>query len=341
MKQRTIFISSGLFACILVAGLLFGLLKINPFFQTAQTNSSAQVMATVNGVAITREMVEKEITVSRFNVNTPLPPLSGDDLNRATDEALNQLITRQIVLQAASRQNFVLDDALIESRVALLFGANGDQALDAALRQVGATRADLTWWVWELTTVEEFTVKMIMAGAAPEERQQVYNDWLNAQRAAADIKTYLHGEEQSLLALMGELAPNFTLTNLAGQPVTLSDYRGKVVLVNFWASWCPSCLSELPDYEQVYQQYGGPAGDFVVLGVNLQESQSQVGEYSAGLGVTFPVLLDTDGTVTTRQYQVTGMPGSFIIDRQGVIFYRHVGPLSAEVLQAKLAELGL
>lgn len=341
MKQQTIFIGFGLFACVLVGGLVFVLLNSSSLFPTTQTNNSTQVITTVNGVAITREMVAKEITVSRFNVNTPLPPLSGDDLNRATDEALNQLITRQIVLQAASRQNFVLDDTLIEGRVELLFEANGDKALDDALRQVGIARADLSWWVRELTTVEEFTVKVIMAGAAPEARQQVYNDWLNTQRAAANIKTYLNGAEQNLLALMGEPAPNFTLTNLTGQPVALSDYRGKVVLVNFWASWCPSCLSEMPDYEQVYQQYGGPAGDFVVLGVNLQESQSQVGEYSAGLGVTFPVLLDMDGTVTTRQYQVTGMPGSFIIDRQGVIFYRHVGPLSAEVLQAKLAELGL
>ena len=60
-----------------------------------------------------------------------------------------------------------------------------------------------------------------------------------------------------------------------------------------------------------------------------------------GLGLTFPVLLDEDGRVTTRQYQVTGMPGSFLIDPQGVIFYRHVGPLNAETLRAKLAELGL
>lgn len=339
--RRTIPIGIGMLLGVMIGGLLFLLIKSGVLPQLTQAETLPQVMAMVNGVAITREMVEKEVTVSRFNVASPLPPLTGDDLVRATDEALNQLITRQLVLQAASRQNFVLDEALIESRVELLFGANGDQALDDALRQVGATRADLAWWVRELTTVEEFTVKVIMAGAAPEERQQLYNDWLNAQRAAADIKTYLHGEEQSLLALMGEPAPEFTLTNLAGQPVALSDYRGKVVLVNFWATWCPSCISEMPDYEEIYQQHGGPAGDFVVLGVNLQEGQTQVKDYTSGLGLTFPILLDEDGGVTTRQYQVTGMPGSFVIDRQGVIFYRHVGPMSAETLRVKLAELGL
>jgi cytochrome c biogenesis protein CcmG, thiol:disulfide interchange protein DsbE len=339
--RRTIPIGIGMLLGVMIGGLLFLWVKSGALPYLTQAETLPQVMATVNGVAISREMVEKEITVSRFNVSNPLPPLSGDDLSRATDEALNQLITRQLVLQAASRQNFSLDEALIESRVELLFGANGEEALDKALRQVGATWADLRWWVREITTVEEFTVKVIMAGAAPEARQQVYNDWLNAQRAAADIKTYLNSQEQSLLASMGEPAPNFTLTNLAGQPVALSDYTGKVVLVNFWATWCPSCISELPDYEQVYQQHGGPAGEFVVLGINLQEGQAQVEDYATGLGLTFPVILDKDGSVTTRQYQVTGMPGSFIIDRQGIIFYRHLGPLSVETLQAKLAELGL
>lgn len=337
--RRTILIGVGILLSAIMAGLFF--LWTNRNDSLPQAGARPQVAAIVNGVAITRAMIDKEITVSRFNVIRPLPPLTGDDLNRAADEALNQLISRQLVLQAASRQNFVLADTLIESRVGLLFGVSDAQTLDNALRQAGLTRADLVWWVRELTTVEEYTIKVIMAGAAPEERQQVYNDWLNAQRAAANIKIYLNSEEQGLLALLGEPAPKFTLTNLNDQPVSLSDYLGKVVLVNFWATWCPSCISELPDYEQVYQQHGGPAGDFVVLGVNLQEGRAYVEDYAVGLGLTFPVLLDEDGRVTTRQYQVTGMPGSFIIDQQGVIFYRHLGPMNAQTLQAKLAELGL
>ena len=340
--QRIVLIGLGVLVAATMAGLLlFWVNQGDALPHRTRADTRPQVAATVNGVAITRAMIDKEIAVSRFNVNQPLPPLTGDDLNRATDEALNQLIIRQLVLQAASHQNFSLDEALIESRVKLLFGTNNEEVLDNALWQVGATRADLVWWMREITTVEEFTIKVIMADAPPNKRQDVYNDWLNAQRAVADIKIYPNGEAQSLLAFIGEPAPNFTLLNLAGQPVSLSDYTGKVVLVNFWATWCPSCISELPDYEQVYRQHGGPVGDFVVLGVNLQEGQAYVEDYALGLGLTFPVLLDADGRVTTRQYQVTGMPGSFIIDRQGVIFYRHLGPMNAETLQTKLAELGL
>jgi peroxiredoxin len=295
--------------------------------------------AIVNGEAITPDMVEAEIKISRLNIVEPMPPLTGEDLDRATEEAVNQLITRHLILQAAARQNFTLDEAFVNSRVDLLFGAYGNEALDEALKQAGATRGELFWWVKEIFTVEEFTTQVVMADAPPEQRQQVYNDWLDAQRATANIKTYLNGEAQTPPALIGQPAPDFTLTTPDGQPVSLSDYAGQVVLVNFWATWCPSCITEMPEYEQVYQYYG--QGDFVVLAVNLQEGQEQVAQYANGLGLTFPVLLDRDGNVTTRQYQVIGMPASFIIDREGKIFYRHFGPMSGETLQAKLAELGL
>ncbi|MCB1799928.1 MAG: TlpA family protein disulfide reductase, partial [Gammaproteobacteria bacterium] len=210
--------------------------------------------------------------------------------------------------------------------------------LDAALAQAGATRADLLWWVGEIVTVEEFTTRVIMADAAPADRQQVYNEWLNEQQAKAVVELFSQDQPAAGQALIGRPAPNFTLTTVDGETVSLSDYAGQVVLVNFWATWCASCLTEMPDYEQVYQQY---RPEFVVLGVNLQEGRSHVQQYAGGLGLTFPVLLDSDGRVTNRHYQVTGMPGSFLIDRDGRIFYRHIGPMSAETLTAKLAELGL
>ncbi len=319
-------------------GLVVGWRRLHPVIPATEETNLPRQVATVNGVAITQEMVGRELRVSRLNVAEPLPPLVGEDLVRAREEALNQLITRQIILQAAGRQGFALDDAFVEERVDLLFGTYGDEVLDQALEQTGLTRPDLSWWIGEIFTMEEFTTQVIMADAASEDRQQVYNEWLNTQRGQAQVTTYSDGEAQSVQVLgVGELAPNFTLSTPDGQAVSLAEYEGKVVLVNFWATWCPSCITEMPDYEQVYQQH---SSEFVVLGINLQEGANHVRQYSAGLGLTFPVLLDDDGQVTTRQYQVTGMPGSFIIDREGKIFYRHVGPMSKETLTAKLIELG-
>ncbi len=299
------------------------------------------VVLTVNGEAITREMVQAEVKISRLNIAAPLPPLTGEDLMRAQNEAINQLVTRHLILQAAAKDNFVMDDETVEQRVNLLFGSYGDEALDQALQDIGATRADVEWWVREIFTVEDYTTDVIMADAAPEARQVVYNNWMNFQRNSAHLQSFRDGDDARLQALVGSNAPDFTLMTPDGQAISLADYRGKVVFVNFWATWCPSCVAEMPEYEQVYQKHGQGQGDLVVLGVNLQEGPEHVTQYAAGLGVTFPVLLDEDGNVTGGQYQATGMPASVIVDRQGNIFYRHLGPMSGATLEAKLAELGL
>ena len=140
--------------------------------------------------------------------------LEGEDLNRASEEALNQLITRQLILQAASQQGFMLDEETIQKRVKLLFGTYGDEALDAALAQANITREELVWWVSELTTVEMFTTDVIMYEA--DDPQGVYNEWLNQQQANAKITMFTTDQATNLAALPGSQAPNFTLTTLEG-----------------------------------------------------------------------------------------------------------------------------
>ncbi|MCB0193300.1 MAG: redoxin domain-containing protein [Anaerolineae bacterium] len=324
---------------VILFGLVFGGWRLGRDVPLKPLSSTApQPVAIINGVVITSEMVDRELKISRLNVTDPLPPLTGADLERAREEALNQILARQLILQAAGRAGFTLEPDYIKERADLLFGSQGDAALDAALAQAGATRQDMLWWVGEIFTVEVFTTQVIMADAAPEDRQQVFNVWLNDQQANAVIERFGDEQRVSGQALIGQPAPPFTLTSLNGESVSLSDYGGQVVLVNFWATWCSACITEMPDYEQVYQQY---RPEFVVLGVNLQESSSHVQQYAAGLGLNFPVLLDSDGRVTNRDYHVTGMPGSFLVDREGKIVYRHVGPMNAETLVEKLAELGL
>ena len=348
MKRIIPVFIGGVLGVVVTIGLLYVLLDQvigllpEPTTISAEAQSTEvvpQAVATINGEVITPEMVDTEMKVSRFNPVDPMPPLTGDDLTRATEEAVNQLVTRHLILQAAAAQKFALTDVDVDIRIDLLFGGYGEEILDQALTQANITRDDLAWWVREIFTVEEFTTQVVMANAPAEQRQQVYSEWLNSQRAGANIQIFLNGQPQSPQALMGQTAPNFTLATIDGQPVSLADYAGKVVLVNFWATWCSSCLTEMPDYERVYQKYG--QNNFVVLGVNFQEAPGRVGQYADGLGLTFPVLLDTDGNVTTHQYQIIGMPASIIVDPQGNIFYRHLGPMSAETLQAKLTELGL
>jgi peroxiredoxin len=134
----------------------------------------------------------------------------------------------------------------------------------------------------------------------------------------------------------GNFARDFTLQTLDGDKVSLSDYEGQVVLVNFWATWCPPCRAEIPDLEVAYRQHGGEG--FTVLGVSVEESAEQVRPFVAAMQMTYPVLLDEKSQVM-RQYRVPGLPMSLILDRDGVIQVRHVGYLSADQLADYLADL--
>ena len=117
-------------------------------------------------------------------------------------------------------------------------------------------------------------------------------------------------------------ASEFSLTSLGGQSVSLSQFKGNVVLVNFWATWCGPCQQEMPLLDQMYKKYK-PAG-FTLLGVNVDKEAPAVKELLARKPVSFPVLLDPQNSVS-RAYNVADMPSSVIIDRKGNVRYIHRG----------------
>jgi cytochrome c biogenesis protein CcmG/thiol:disulfide interchange protein DsbE len=127
-----------------------------------------------------------------------------------------------------------------------------------------------------------------------------------------------------------EAAPDFALQTLDGETVRLSDYRGQVVLINTWATWCPPCRDEMPDLEAYYRRR--QADGFVVLAVNSQESPGTVAAFLEEHNFTFPVLLDPDGVVT-KDYRVYGLPTSFFIGRDGVVRGVWSGRLSPKQLK--------
>ena len=112
----------------------------------------------------------------------------------------------------------------------------------------------------------------------------------------------------------GDLAPDFELPLIGGGGRKLSDYRGKVVLLNFWASWCGPCVSELPALENLRNKLG-PKG-FEVLGVGIDDDSDSLDNFRHRYGLTFPVLDDKMGEAKAR-YRLTGVPESFILDREG------------------------
>ncbi|ARN72794.1 TlpA family protein disulfide reductase [Oceanicoccus sagamiensis] len=117
-------------------------------------------------------------------------------------------------------------------------------------------------------------------------------------------------------------APDFTLKSTAGKNLRLSEMRGQVVLVNFWASWCGPCRQEMPLLDDLHNKYSKLG--FTVLGVNVDKSQAAADKILKDIPVTFPVLYDPKGTVS-QQYNVSAMPTTIIIDRNGNMRYSHKG----------------
>src|SRR6185437_3609744 len=120
----------------------------------------------------------------------------------------------------------------------------------------------------------------------------------------------------------GALAPSFELKSSLGKPVALSDLKGQVVLINFWASWCGPCRQEMPILDQLYRSYQ-PAG-FTLIGVNVEPNAADAEKFLKGTSVSFPILFDPTSAVSML-YQVSGMPSTVIIDRTGKIRYVHHG----------------
>ena len=120
-------------------------------------------------------------------------------------------------------------------------------------------------------------------------------------------------------------APDFTLHVMDGPNLRLKEQRGRVVMVNFWATWCGPCRQEMPQLNRLYEKY--KASGFVLLGVNVDDDQRKAAEVAGKLGVTFPVLLDTD-KVVSKLYDLSTMPSTVIIDRDGKVRYVHRGYLT-------------
>ena len=117
-------------------------------------------------------------------------------------------------------------------------------------------------------------------------------------------------------------APQFVLPAKGGSQINLAQYKGQVVMLNFWASWCGPCRQEMPLLESIYKQY--KKSGFTLIGVNVEPDSKAADKWLEQTPVTFPVIYDKESTVS-KSYDVSGMPSTVIIDRKGNLRYLHHG----------------
>ncbi|CAM3719964.1 peroxiredoxin family protein [Mesobacillus zeae] len=123
-------------------------------------------------------------------------------------------------------------------------------------------------------------------------------------------------------------APDFNLQSLDGKDIKLSNYRGKKVMLNFWATWCPPCKIEMPAMQELYQKADG---QFEILAVNI-DSDNDVASFMKDNKLTFPVVLDQDHKVS-QQYSILSIPTTFVIDEQGNVVKKYIGAMTLEQMQ--------
>ena len=156
--------------------------------------------------------------------------------------------------------------------------------------------------MWQMTTVMA-TLSLLLLGKAAVAAQDLF-------------------EAMGMAKLPEKTAPDFTLPNSDEKQISLRQYRGKVVFLNFWATWCIPCREEMPALEQLHQTF--QPQDLIVLAIDLKEGAEQVKTFFQKHTLSFPALLDHNGSVF-RDYSVTGMPTTYLIGRDGRLLARGVG----------------
>lgn len=129
----------------------------------------------------------------------------------------------------------------------------------------------------------------------------------------------------------GDLAPDFSLETLAGEKVNLSDYRGKVIFLNFWATWCPPCKAEMPHMQSFYDEYSDQA-EILAVNITSDDSVGAVEKFRKQYNITFPILLDVEGEQSEKFATIT-IPTTYLIDENGIIKQRLVGPMSEDSMK--------
>jgi cytochrome c-type biogenesis protein len=151
----------------------------------------------------------------------------------------------------------------------------------------------------------------------------------NVEEAAESIEGPMVGTD------VGNLAPDFETVSDTGETISLSDFRGQVVLLNFWATWCGPCRLEMPEFQSAYEAHADDG--FTILAVNNRETLEDVIGFREEFGLTFPLALDEQGVIQER-YGIISYPSTYVLDQDGVIIARQFGPLTSDQIQELVSQ---
>ncbi|MEM7343840.1 MAG: redoxin domain-containing protein [Chloroflexota bacterium] len=300
-----------------------------------QTHPVDPVVIRINAFEFTQSQLDQELAFDRaVHLLTTGQELTQQD----PQQKLERLSTGLLIDQQAREAGILADDEIVADALEAFVAERGGtvETLDAALQSQGVTLVNFSEMVVARTVrAEKYLVEVVLADAeTPNQQQEKLAAWLAGIEETAEIEILY--EPPAEAPRVGAVAPDFTLTNLNGEQVSLSQFRGQPVVVNFWATWCVPCRKEMPTFQQAFEKHQGEG--LVILAIDLAEDTSQVEPFVEELGLSYEILYDSDGAIN-RLYLVNGLPRTLFIDRQGVIQHIQVGEVQEVLLQGFLGRI--
>jgi len=155
-----------------------------------------------------------------------------------------------------------------------------------------------------------------------------HKDQMNPAKKQKDVET----DHSNVGLSIGQKAPNIKATTLNGNRIDLSAYRGKKVILNFWAAWCPPCKAEIPDLVKFYKEH---QSEVVVIGINIESTKTQVRGFMKQYDMSYPIIMDKKETISDR-YEIQPIPTTYFINEDGIIYHKQIGAVTYKSLTSML-----
>jgi peroxiredoxin len=318
---------------VIIAACALGLAAIAVWAWLSNPNANvpADAVARVNGEYIYDRDITREVDLSRLAI----------DLNKGKSvsvpsraSALENLISRKMQVQDAKRAGVSISAGDVDSDIQQRLNVTGLSMaqLEANLAKYNLKLDDMRAFSADFLLINKYIGEVVVKGAtSDEDRQNRYNDWLTNLSQTSKIDR-LKSAGAGPAPNVGSEAPDFTLQDLNGKQIKLSSMRGRPVMINFWATWCPPCRAEIPTLVKTYADTHSPGDPYEIVGVATQSDQQTIQAFAKEFGINFPILPDVENRVTDL-YHVLPIPTSFFVDKDGIIRDIQVGPVDQPLLE--------
>jgi peroxiredoxin len=322
-RQRNILLIAGAVAFAVLLGAWM-------WFTSPLGSVPGDAVARVNGEFIYQRDVEQRMNLTRlFN---DLSARSDVEEPTATN-VLEQIISDRMQVQDARKAGVAATAEEIDSELQQIETSTGRTRaqVEEAARKYALTLDDLRGFISDALLIKKYKDQYVLAGAKDvQDATNKENEWFTQLSNTSRIDRF-KPVGSGPAPRVGAEAPDFTLADINGKDIKLSSLRGKPVMVNFWATWCPPCRAEIPEIVKMYTETGA-SRPYEVLGVATQSDSATIKAFSQEFNMTFPLLPDVNGRVVSN-YHVLPIPTTFFIDRDGIIRYIQTGPVTRDLME--------